>query len=92
MTNSCQLGWLGERLALGWKFVFLFMYLLEDWFPAGCGGWFGRLGACLGVGLGCARRVGWPWRAGVRKAIQKEEQKVIAAYALFECAWCRFVC
>ena len=66
MTNSCQPGWLGERLALRWKFIFLFMDLLKDWLPAGCGGWFGWLGVCLGLGLGlgCACRVGWPWRGG----------------------------
>lgn len=173
MTNSCLPGWLGEGLVLRWKFVFLFMDLLEDWFSAGCGGWLGGLAACLGPGLGGACRVGWPWRggravgaapgpvvrcadcaavlsrgavarklaalcrgqssaqtaapnlmwkcagrrtrptacaprhrpsrlphgppatplgrrAGVRRAVQKEEQKVIAACALFDIAWCSF--
>lgn len=160
-------------MALLWKFVFLFMDLLEDFLPVGCGGWFERLAACLGLGGAC--RVGWPWRggravgaapgplvrcadcaavlsrgavarklaalclgqssaqtaapnlmwkcawrrtrptacaprhrpsrlphgppatplgrgAGARMVIQKAEQKVIAAYALFECDWCLFVC
>ena len=93
MTNSLLPGWLGEGFSLWWKFVFLFMDLLEDWLPAGCGGWLGRLGACLGLGLGGACRVGWlavAWRVGMRRAIQKVEQKMIAALALFECDWCRF--
>lgn len=48
-----------------WKFVFLFMDLLENWLPAGCGGWLGWLGACLGLGLGVrAGLAGWPWRGG----------------------------
>ena len=29
-------------------------------------------------------------RVGMRRAIQKVEQKMIAALALYECAWCRF--
>lgn len=50
---------------LMWKLVFLFMDLLEDWFPAGCGGWLGRLASCFGWAGGCVP--GWlavAWRAG----------------------------
>lgn len=67
MTNSFLTGWLEERLALRWQFVFLLLDLLEDWLPAGCGGWLGRLAVCLRLGLGGACRVGWltvAWRAG----------------------------
>ena len=70
MTNSFLPVWLGGRSELGWKFFFLFMDLLEDWFPARCGGWFGRVAAYLGVGLGWGVRAGLPgwlavaWRAG----------------------------
>lgn len=65
MTNSLLPGWPGEGFSLLWKFVFPFMNLLEDWFPVGCGGRFGRLGACLGLGLGGACRVGWLAGRGV---------------------------
>lgn len=174
MTNSCLPGWFGEGFLLKWKFVFLFMDLLEDWLPAGCGGWLGWLASCFwlgwGVRAGLAGRgvAGGPWGrllgrwSAVRTALRcsavgrwrgthcalpgaklrsdsrakfdvevrlaahpphglraspsaksppprparhttwggvlvcsetvKSRSKVIAAYALFDCAWCVFVC